>query len=74
MVDWFYRPIERVYMRILSWCMRHRWVVVVACGLTMGSCTQLIKHVPTGFVPVDDQGQFEVSLRTPEGTSAIKRR
>jgi len=69
-VDWFYRPIERVYMAILAWCMGHRWVVVVACALSLGSCTQLIKHVPTGFVPVDDQGQFEVSIRTPEGTSA----
>ena len=69
-VDWFYRPVERVYMAILAWCMRHRWVVVVACALSLGSCTQLIKHVPTGFVPVDDQGQFEVSIRTPEGTSA----
>jgi hydrophobe/amphiphile efflux-1 (HAE1) family protein len=69
-VDWFYRPVERVYMAILAWCMRHRWVVVAACGLSLGSCTQLIKHVPTGFVPVDDQGQFQVDIRTPEGTSA----
>ncbi len=69
-VDWFYRPVERVYMVILAWCMRHRWVVVVACCVSLGSCTQLIKHVPTGFVPVDDQGQFEVDIRTPEGTSA----
>jgi HAE1 family hydrophobic/amphiphilic exporter-1 len=69
-VDWFYRPVERVYMSILTWCMHHRWVVVVACAMSLGSCTQLIKHVPTGFVPVDDQGQFQVDIRTPEGTSA----
>ncbi len=69
-VDWFYRPVERAYMAVLRWCMSHRWVVVVACALSMGSCTQLIKHVPTGFVPVDDQAQFEVSIRAPEGTSA----
>jgi multidrug efflux pump subunit AcrB len=69
-VDVFYRPIERAYMAILRWCMSHRWVVVLACVLSLGSCTRLIKHVPTGFVPVDDQAQFEVSLRTPEGTSA----
>src|SRR6185503_6723368 len=69
-VDWFYRPTERIYMVILAWCMRHRWVVVVACCLSLGSCTQLIKHVPTGFVPVADQGQFEVDIRAPEGTSA----
>jgi multidrug efflux pump subunit AcrB len=69
-VDWFYRPIERVYMAILTWCMRHRWVVVLACVASLGSCTQMIKHVPTGFVPVDDQGQFQVDIRAPEGTSA----
>jgi hydrophobic/amphiphilic exporter-1 (mainly G- bacteria), HAE1 family len=69
-VDWFYRPVERVYMAILTWCMRHRWVVMVACGLSLASCGQLMKHIPTGFVPVDDQAQFEVSLRAPEGTSA----
>jgi HAE1 family hydrophobic/amphiphilic exporter-1 len=69
-VDWFYRPIERVYMLILAWCMRHRWVVVVASALSLGSCQQMMKHVPTGFVPVDDQAQFQVDIRAPEGTSA----
>jgi hydrophobe/amphiphile efflux-1 (HAE1) family protein len=69
-VDAFYRPIERVYMRMLAWSMRRRWVIVLACVLSLGSCGPLMKHIPTGFVPVDDQAQFEVSLRTPEGTSA----
>src|SRR5688572_14443026 len=69
-VDAFYRPIERVYMRMLGWSMSHRWVIVVACVLSLGSCGPLVKRIPTGFVPVDDQAQFEVSLRTPEGTSA----
>jgi HAE1 family hydrophobic/amphiphilic exporter-1 len=70
LVNVFYRPIERVYMRLLAWCMHHRWVIVLACVVSMGSCGPLVKRVPTGFVPVDDQAQFEVSLRTPEGTSA----
>ncbi len=69
-VEAFYRPIEHVYMTMLRWSMRHRWAVVVLCGLSLGSCGPLMKHVPTGFIPVDDQAQFEVSLRTPEGTSA----
>jgi hydrophobic/amphiphilic exporter-1 (mainly G- bacteria), HAE1 family len=69
-VDVFYRPIERVYMRLLAWSMRRRWVIVLACCASMGSCMPLMKRVPTGFVPVDDQAQFEVSLRAPEGTSA----
>jgi hydrophobic/amphiphilic exporter-1 (mainly G- bacteria), HAE1 family len=69
-VDVFYRPIERVYMRMLRWSMSHRWVIVLLCVLSLGSCGPLMKRIPTGFVPVDDQAQFEVSLRAPEGTSA----
>jgi HAE1 family hydrophobic/amphiphilic exporter-1 len=70
LVDWFYRPLERVYMVILRWSMGHRWVVVLACAAALGSCGPLVKRVPTGFIPVDDQAQFEISLRAPEGTSA----
>jgi HAE1 family hydrophobic/amphiphilic exporter-1 len=69
-VDMFYRPIERVYMRMLAWSMRRRWVIVLLCFASLGSCGPLLKRIPTGFVPVDDQAQFEVSLRTAEGTSA----
>jgi hydrophobe/amphiphile efflux-1 (HAE1) family protein len=70
LVDYFYRPIERLYMRVLTWCMHYRWVVVLASVIALGSCQPLVKRVPTGFIPVDDQAQFEVSLRSPEGTSA----
>ena len=69
-VDTFYRPIERLYMRLLGWSMRRRWVIVLLCCASLGACGPLLKRIPTGFVPVDDQAQFEVSLRAPEGTSA----
>src|SRR6185503_10245316 len=66
----FYRPIERAYMALLRWSMGHRWVIVAACALALGACGPLAKRVPKGFIPIDDQAQFEISLRTPEGTSA----
>jgi hydrophobic/amphiphilic exporter-1 (mainly G- bacteria), HAE1 family len=69
-VDVFYRPVERAYMRILTFSMAHRWVVIVACALALGSCIPVGKRVPGGFLPIDDQAQFEMSVRTPEGTSA----
>jgi len=69
-VDAFYRPIERVYMRLLGWSMRRRYVIVLLSVLSLLSIGPLMKRIPTGFVPVDDQAQFEVSLRAPEGTSA----
>jgi hydrophobe/amphiphile efflux-1 (HAE1) family protein len=70
LVNVFYSPIERLYLAILKWCMAHRWLVVLICCGALGSCGPLMKRVPKGFVPQDDQAQFEVSVRTPEGTSA----
>jgi hydrophobic/amphiphilic exporter-1 (mainly G- bacteria), HAE1 family len=68
-VDVFYRPIERAYMKLLEAAMRRRWVVVLLCFATLGSCGPIGKRVPAGFLPVDDQAQFEISVRAPEGTS-----
>src|SRR5262249_14786165 len=69
LVDRFYGPIERVYMAMLRWVMRHRWVVVLASLGALFSIGPLGKKVAKGFVPDDDQGAFMVNVRTPEGTS-----
>ncbi|HEY1955940.1 MAG TPA: efflux RND transporter permease subunit [Polyangiaceae bacterium] len=68
-VDFFYKPLERVYVSILRWVMGHRWVVVVACAATLGSCAPLLGKVPKGFQPDNDAAEFEVHVRAPEGTS-----
>jgi hydrophobic/amphiphilic exporter-1 (mainly G- bacteria), HAE1 family len=68
-VDAFYRPVERVYMVALRFVMSHRWVVVVAASLTLGSCVPLAGAANKGFLPVNDEAQFEVAVRAPEGTS-----
>ena len=68
-VDVFYRPIERLYMKLLGWVMNHRWVVVVAAAATLGSCFPLMKATPKGFLPKNDEAQFEITVRTSEGTS-----
>ena len=69
LVDVFYRPIERVYMRILGASLRHRWVVVLLSLATLGSCGPLAKAVPASFLPVDDQAQFEISVKAKESAS-----
>ena len=65
----FYRPIDRIYTEMLKWSMRHRWVVVTACVIVIISIVPLFKFVGKNFVPVDDQAQFEVTVRAPEGSS-----
>jgi HAE1 family hydrophobic/amphiphilic exporter-1 len=65
----FYRPIDRAYTRMLTWSMAHRWVIVTACALVIVSIWPLFKFVGKNFLPVDDQSQFEISVRAPEGST-----
>lgn len=68
-VEVVYRPIERLYVRILAFVMRRRWIVVLASLFTLAMLPPLGMVAKKGFLPVDDQAQFEVSVRAPEGMS-----
>ena len=75
----FYRPIDRFYTRMLQWSLAHRWIIVVACLLVVVSIVPLFMFVGKNFLPVDDQSQFELNVRAPEGftlaaTSALAER
>jgi hydrophobic/amphiphilic exporter-1 (mainly G- bacteria), HAE1 family len=69
LVDWFYLPVERVYMKVLGWSMRHRWVIVVASFATLLTTVPLMGKVQKGFLPISDEAHFEIVVRAPEGTS-----
>jgi len=49
--------------------MAHRWVILLACVAVIISIVPLFKFVGKNFVPVDDQSQFEVTVRGPEGST-----
>src|SRR5205085_7696298 len=65
----WYRPVDRTYTAMLRFSMAHRWVVVLACVLVIASIVPLFKFVGKNFLPVDDQSQFEVTVRAPEGAT-----
>ncbi len=65
----FYRPIDRFYTRMLEWSMAHRWAIVVLSIVVIVSTVPLFMLVGKNFLPVDDQSQFEINLRTPEGST-----
>src|SRR5690606_32880743 len=69
-VDVFYRPIERLYMTMLRFSLKNRWVVALACALVMGSCVPVAKSLPGSFLPLDDKAKFQMTIRAPEGTSS----
>lgn len=67
--DVFYRPIERAYVGLLDFVMKHRWIVVLASVGSLVAMVPLAGKAKKGFLPVDDRAQFEVVVRLPEGRS-----
>jgi HAE1 family hydrophobic/amphiphilic exporter-1 len=57
------------YTKMLHWAMTHRKTVVSLCVLTVFSMVPLFMFVGKNFLPADDQSQFNVLVRAPEGTS-----
>ena len=65
----FYAPVERSYMAILRWSMDHRWAVVAIMLLVFSSTVPLFVVANKNFLPNDDESQFDVVVRAPEGSS-----
>jgi len=65
----FYRPIDRTYTWMLKWSMAHRWMIVVFSLLVIASTVPLFMFVGKNFLPVDDQAQYEINVRMPEGST-----
>jgi hydrophobe/amphiphile efflux-1 (HAE1) family protein len=68
-VDAVYAPIERAYMAMLRFSMRRRWVIVALSVGALASVPVLAKTAGFGFLPENDDAQFEVYVETPKGTS-----
>ncbi|MGA2257052.1 MAG: efflux RND transporter permease subunit, partial [Thermoguttaceae bacterium] len=64
-----YAWIEGGYMALLRLALRFRWVVVLFVVGMLAMVPTLMSHVRKNFLPDDDQSEFEVKVRTPEGTS-----
>ena len=64
-----YAKIEKTYMRMLEWSMAHRWVIVGMMVVVFFSTVPLFMIVDKNFLPYDDEGQFSITMRAPEGAS-----
>ena len=65
----FYRFIDAAYTRMLAWAMGHRKTMTAISLLALVATVPLFKAVPKSFLPNDDESQFEVNFRAPEGTT-----
>ncbi|MCH7335290.1 efflux RND transporter permease subunit [Acinetobacter sp. NIPH 2699] len=60
--------VMRVYMRLVTWCLNHRWLTLFgAIAFFIGSL-MLIPLLPTGFVPPPDTGQTQVRVELTPGS------
>ncbi len=64
-----FQAVDRFYTRLLEWSMGHRAIVAGVAVLVLLSSVPLFSMANKNFLPQDDQSEFEINLRAPEGTS-----
>jgi HAE1 family hydrophobic/amphiphilic exporter-1 len=64
-----YHSIERGYIALLSFSLRHRWLVVLVMIGCLCAIPFELKIIPKTFTANDDQSEFQMDVRAPEGTS-----
>jgi HAE1 family hydrophobic/amphiphilic exporter-1 len=65
----FFGKIDRFYRRSLEWSLDHRAVIVAVSLLAFSSTFVLTRLVGRSFLPNEDQGEFQLTVDAPEGTS-----
>jgi HAE1 family hydrophobic/amphiphilic exporter-1 len=61
--------VDQPYRKMLRWSMAHRWVIVAVSLVVAVSSVPLFMMVGKDFIPVDDQSEFEITVRMPVGSS-----
>ncbi|HET9809134.1 MAG TPA: efflux RND transporter permease subunit, partial [Candidatus Limnocylindria bacterium] len=65
----FFAPLDRGYAAVLGWALGHRAIVAGIAVLVLLSSVPLFVIADKNFLPNDDQSEFEIGIRAPEGTS-----
>src|SRR5262245_54546032 len=68
----FYARMDKVYGAMLNWSMRHRLTMIGLAAAVTASAVFLYPYVGKELVPDDDQGEFNVNVRLPRGTSYLR--
>ena len=63
------RWLDRTYTRLLEWSMNHRLAVALICLVVVLSSIPLAMLTGFQFLAQDDESEYEVAVRLPEGSS-----
>lgn len=63
-LDW----LDKVYAKMLDWCVSRKGVVVLIAVVMFGSSLLLFRFIPTEFFPTQDQARLSATVKLPIGT------
>ncbi len=61
--------LDQWYRRATAWSLRHRWRVVSFAVAIVAATPFLFMTLGFEFFPAEDEGQFQITVRTPTGSS-----
>ncbi len=67
--DLFFMGVARAYVSLLRWCLRFRKLTLLVVLAALGGSLSLIPLVGLEFMPQTDNGEFQVTIETPVGSS-----
>jgi HAE1 family hydrophobic/amphiphilic exporter-1 len=59
----------KLYAVLVTWVVKLRYVVLVLFIAALGATAFMYTHVPTAFIPAEDQSYFLIIVQTPPGAS-----
>ena len=64
-----WKIVERSYMGVLGWSMRHRIIVMLISLGLVATGYPLLKYTPLEYIPIDDTNEFVVQLIAQPGSN-----
>jgi HAE1 family hydrophobic/amphiphilic exporter-1 len=67
--DRSYEKLENRYRGALSFCLKHRGLIVLIAGVIFAGSIGLLSLLKSEFVPKSDQSRFTIRIETPTGST-----
>jgi HAE1 family hydrophobic/amphiphilic exporter-1 len=61
--------LDRGYLGILKWSLRHRWVIIMIAVVVFASTFVLNRYIGRDWMPQEDQAELGLNFELPEGSS-----
>ena len=67
-----YDPFERAYARLIGGMVARSGLMCVIAFIVIGAAGYGLSRIPTGFLPIEDQGYVLVMAQLPDGASLMR--